>query len=96
MAWCEQNRVDYLFGLARNARLVAMIEEELAAARAAAETRRPAAGARRFKDFQWSSSIAGAKSAASSPRRSRREGKDPRFVVTSLKRSEAGAAKAAL
>ena len=52
MAWCEQNRVDYLFGLARNARLVAMIEEELAAARAAAEkTGRPA---RRFKDFQWS------------------------------------------
>jgi hypothetical protein len=27
MAWCEQNRVDYLFGLARNARLVAMIEQ---------------------------------------------------------------------
>jgi hypothetical protein len=52
MAWCEQNRVDYLFGLARNTRLVAMIEEELAAARAAAEkTGRPA---RRFKDFQWS------------------------------------------
>src|ERR687893_2021927 len=37
MAWCEQNRVDYLFGLARNARLVATIDEELAAARAAAE-----------------------------------------------------------
>ncbi|HMM88334.1 IS1380 family transposase [Bradyrhizobium sp.] len=51
MAWCEQNRVDYLFGLARNARLVAMIEEELAAARAAAEKAgRPA---HRFKDFQW-------------------------------------------
>src|SRR6059058_6075528 len=41
-----------LFGLARNARLVAMIEEELAAAKAAAEqTGRPA---RRFKEFQWS------------------------------------------
>jgi hypothetical protein len=52
MAWCEQNRVDYLFGLARNTRLVAIIEEGLAAARAAAEkTGRPA---RRFKDFQWS------------------------------------------
>ena len=52
MAWCEQNRVDYVFGLARNARLVAMIEQELAAARAMAEkTGRPA---RRFKDFQWS------------------------------------------
>src|SRR5947208_3347788 len=52
MVWCEENRVDYLFGLARNTRLVAMIEEELAAAKAAAEqTGRPA---RRFKDFQWS------------------------------------------
>src|SRR6185436_14984507 len=29
MAWCEENRVDYVFGLARNSRLVAMIEAEL-------------------------------------------------------------------
>ena len=33
MAWCEANRVDYLFGLARNPRLVAALEAELAAAR---------------------------------------------------------------
>ena len=52
MAWCEANRVDYVFGLARNARLVAMIEEELAAARAMAE--KSGQPARRFKDFQWS------------------------------------------
>src|SRR5579875_241715 len=37
MAWCEQNHVDYLFGLARNDRLTAAIEDEMAAARAAAE-----------------------------------------------------------
>ncbi len=43
MAWCEENRVDYVFGLVRNTRLVAMIEEELAAARTMAEkTGRPA------------------------------------------------------
>ena len=30
MSWCEENRVDYIFGLARNARLVAVIEAELA------------------------------------------------------------------
>src|ERR1700734_2762385 len=36
MAWCEANRVDYLFGLARNPRLAAMIESELAAANSAA------------------------------------------------------------
>src|SRR5579862_9503768 len=51
MAWCEENRVDYLFGLARNTRLVAMIADELAAARAAAE--KTGRSARRFKDFQW-------------------------------------------
>ena len=51
MAWCEANRVDYLFGLARNPRLAAMIENELAAAKSAAEaSRKPA---RRFKEFSW-------------------------------------------
>jgi Transposase DDE domain group 1 len=29
MAWCEANRVDYVFGLARNARLAAEIEPEM-------------------------------------------------------------------
>ena len=52
MAWCEANRVDYLFGLARNTRLVAEISAELAAARAESEqTGKPA---RRFRDFTWS------------------------------------------
>jgi hypothetical protein len=90
MAWCEQNRVDYLFGLARNARLVATIATELAAAQAAAE--RSGQAARRFKDFMWTTR-------GSWSRRRRVVGKaewtkgeaNPRFVVTSLKRSEAGA-----
>ena len=34
MAWCEENQVDYLFGLARNARLQAAIRPELAQAKA--------------------------------------------------------------
>jgi len=52
MAWCEANRVDYVFGLARNARLAAEIEVELAAACDEAERRgKPA---RRFKEFRWS------------------------------------------
>src|SRR5271154_375455 len=37
MAWCEANRVDYLFGLARNERLVGEIKTELAAAEAGAK-----------------------------------------------------------
>jgi len=51
MAWCEQNRVDFVFGLARNARLVADIAVELLQAEAeAVATGKPA---RRFKDFRY-------------------------------------------
>jgi hypothetical protein len=51
MSWCEANRVDYLFGLARNKRLAAEIETELAAA--AQESRETGRPARRFKDCMW-------------------------------------------
>jgi hypothetical protein len=90
MAWCESNGVDYVFGLARNTRLVGTIAAELAAAQAAAEkSGRPA---RRFKDFVWTT-------LGTWSRRRRVVGKaewtqdeaNPRFIVTSLKRSEAGA-----
>ena len=90
MAWCEANRVDYLFGLARNARLAGEIEAEMGAARAEAEaTGRPA---RRFRDFRWSTRD-------SWSRRRRVIGKaewtggeaNPRFVVTSLKAKAAEA-----
>ena len=36
MAWCEENRVDFVFGLARNARLVEEIAVELPQAEAEA------------------------------------------------------------
>lgn len=52
MAWCEANRVDYVFGLARNERLAAETEAEMAAARD--EAKRRGKPARRFKDFRWS------------------------------------------
>lgn len=83
MAWCEANRVDYLFGLARNARLASEIAAELVEARAEAEaTAKPA---RRFKDFLWTTRD-------SWSRRRRVVAKaewlgdkaNPRFVVTSL------------
>jgi hypothetical protein len=51
MTWCEQNDVDYLFGLAKNDRLIAEIAAELA--EAAAENRQSGKPARRFKDFQY-------------------------------------------
>jgi len=90
MAWCEENRVDYLFGLARNARLVAMIEAELAAAKATADsTGRPA---RRFKDFHWSTLDSWSRRRRVIAKAEWTEGEaNPRFIVTSLKRAEAGA-----
>jgi len=52
MAWCEANRVDFLFGLARNERLEAAIKPELILA--SLDGMRTGRPARRFKDFMWS------------------------------------------
>jgi hypothetical protein len=52
MAWCEANRVDFLFGLARNTRPEEQIRSELMTA--ALESRRIGRSARSFKDFTWS------------------------------------------
>jgi len=90
MAWCEANRVDYVFGLARNARLVAMIEEELAAARAMAE--KSGQPARRFKDFQWSTLDSWSRRRRVIAKAEWTQGEaNPRFIVTSLTRAEAAA-----
>jgi hypothetical protein len=52
MTWCEANRVDFRFGLARNACLIEEIAIDLAWAEDEATcTGRPA---RRFRDFRWS------------------------------------------
>jgi hypothetical protein len=90
MAWCEGNRVDYLFGLARNDRLAAEIVDELAAAQE--ESERTGKPARRFKDFTWSTL-----KSWSRPRRVVAKAEwtggdsNPRFVVTSLSRKESEA-----
>jgi hypothetical protein len=90
MAWCEASRVDFVFGLARNPRLVEEIATDLAWAEDdAVRTGKPA---RRFRDFRWST-------LDSWSRRRRVVGKaewtrgepNPRFVVTSLKRGETDA-----
>jgi len=91
MAWCEANRVDYLFGLARNARLVERIHVELLWA--ADEAERTGTPARRFADFGWSTRESWSRrrrvvaKAEWMPGRAER-GANPRFVVTSLKPSE--------
>jgi hypothetical protein len=47
--WCEPHQVDYIFGLARNSRLEALLRDELTAA--AAQSRASGPPVRRFKDF---------------------------------------------
>jgi hypothetical protein len=87
MAWCEAHGIDYVFGLARNERLVGAIAADLAAA--AAESLAQGGPARRFADFSWRT--------LDSWSRARRvvakaehlpQGSNPRFVVTSLSATE--------
>jgi hypothetical protein len=51
MAWCEANGVHFLFGLAKNPRLIGEIASEMA--KAEAKSRRLGKPARCFKDFRW-------------------------------------------
>jgi len=90
MSWCEENRVDYLLGLARNRRLVARIKHELVEARA--EALKTKAPARRFKDFTWTTRDSWSRERRVIAKAEWTSGKaNPRFVVTSLKRSDASA-----
>jgi len=90
MAWCEANRVDYVFGLAKNRRLAGEIEAELAEARAEAET--TARPARRFKDFVWSTRDSWSRRRRVIAKAEWTQGEaNPRFLVTSLKPAKAGA-----
>jgi Transposase DDE domain group 1 len=90
MAWCEANGVDYVFGLARNERLIGAIAEDLAAAEL--ESLAQSGPARRFADLFWRT--------LDSWSRERRvvakaehlpKGPNPRFVVTSLLAAESDA-----
>jgi len=83
MHWCEENNVDYVFGLARNKRLQSMISEEADTAKALYEETGKAG--RIFKELNyrtlksWSASrrvVAKAEHLA--------KGANPRFIVTSL------------
>jgi hypothetical protein len=85
MAWCENNSVDFLFGLAKNARLNAEIETELAAAQE--QSQRTGKPARRFKDFTWRTLKSWSCERRVVAKAEWTEGKaNPRFVVTSLAR----------
>lgn len=83
MSWCEQHAVDYVFGLAKNQRLIKEIQTELA--EAAQVCAREGHAVRRFKDFihqtrdSWSVArrVVGKAEHMS-------QGTNPRFIVTTL------------
>ena len=83
MSWCEQNAVDYVFGLARNVRLVRAIGAKLHEAKSESQhTQRPA---RRFKELVYRT-----RKSWGRPRRVVAKAEhtgdkaNPRFIVTSL------------
>lgn len=87
MSWCEQNAVDYVFGLAKNVRLVRSIGAQLRAAQVQSrQTQRPA---RRFKELKY-------RTRKSWCRRRRVVAKaeqtgdksNPRFIVTSISKEQ--------
>jgi len=90
MRWCEDNRVAYLLGLARNKRLNRILSKEMAAARQ--EHARTGRAARRFRDFRyrtrksWSAERRVVGKAEYLPKKA-----NPRFLVTNLPVGRAGA-----
>jgi hypothetical protein len=84
MAWCEANRVDYVFGLARNERLRAAIDEAMA--EAAEQHRRTGKPARVFRAFRYQTRESWSRARRVVAKAEQLEGKEnPRYVVTSLR-----------
>jgi DDE family transposase len=83
MSWCEANGVDYLFGLAKNARLLALIVKQMQQAQLRYEI--SGAAARVYAELRYQT-----RDSWSSERRvvakaeHLEKGANPRFVVTSL------------
>jgi hypothetical protein len=83
MAWCEANGVEYVLGLARNARLGRALGVELEQARQ--ERERTGRSARRFKDFRYRTRKSWSRERRVVGKAEQLRGKaNPRFVVTSL------------
>ena len=88
MGWCELNGVDFLFGLAKNQRLIGEITAELAAAEE--DSKASGQPARRFKEFQWSTRDSWSRQRRVVAKADWTPGAtNPRFVVTSLSPEDA-------
>jgi len=91
MQWCEeQPRVDFLFGLAKNARLKAETEAEMAQAKK--QHQETGKAARVFKDFRYQTRDSWAcERRVVGKAEYLRKGENPRYIVTSIKRDEIAA-----
>jgi hypothetical protein len=91
MRWCEENGVDYLFGLAKNKRLIRAIGKELHEAKEQFEQTGEAA--RVFKDFTYRTKKSWSKARRVVGKAEHlKKGANPRFVVTSLSVEQVAAA----
>jgi hypothetical protein len=84
LRWCEANGVDFLFGLAKNKRLLRIVGQEMQEAKEAFQaTGQPA---RRFKDFQYRThkSWSRCRRVVGKAEHLAGDKANPRFVVTSL------------
>ena len=83
MRWCEDNGVDYVFGLARNERLRRRIDKALR--KAAAASRRSGTAARAYTEFRYRTLKSWSRRRRVVAKAEQIEGKEnPRYVVTSL------------
>lgn len=85
LSWCEENRVDYVVGLARNERLRSLIEEAIEqASRQQQQTGRPA---RVYSEFEYRTLESWSRERRVVAKAEQLVGKqNPRYVVTSLDR----------
>lgn len=88
MAWCESEGIDYVFGLAQNARLKRQIEVEMAEAEQMYQQTQ--AAARRFTEFFYSTQETWSRERRVIAKAEHLEkGANPRFIVTSLSAGQA-------
>ena len=83
MTWCEANRVDYIFGLAQNPRLLKLITEELEQARQQYEATKSSAHIFVERTYQTLDSWSRERRVVAKAEHLEK-GANPRFVVTSL------------
>jgi hypothetical protein len=90
MAWCEVRGVDYVLGLAKNARLEGMIKKDLKKSKR--KFKRTGKPSKRYRNLHYRTlSTWSKKRRVVAKAEHLDKGANPRFVVTTLKKAEYGA-----